>query len=58
MLQDTCITLFLLAELVAAQRANDADLFKRWLDGGIQELGEHAGDRASAELACTVHHQG
>ena len=42
MLQDTCITLFLLAELVAAQRANDPDLFKRWLYGGIQDLGEPA----------------
>ena len=42
MLQDTCITLFLLAELVEAQRANDPDLFKRWLYGGIQDLGEPA----------------
>ena len=39
MLQDTRITLFLLAELVAALRANDPDLFKRWLYGGIQDLG-------------------
>ena len=39
-------------------RANDPDLFKRWKYGGIQELGEHAGDGASAELACTVQHQG
>ena len=42
MLQDTRITLFLLAELVAARRANDPDLFKRWLCGGIQDLGEPA----------------
>ena len=42
MLQDTGITLFLLAELVAARRANDPDLFKRWLYGGIQDLGEPA----------------
>ena len=42
MLQDTRITLFLLAELVAARRVNDPDLFKRWLYGGIQDLGEHA----------------
>ena len=40
MLQDTGITLFLLAELVAARRANDPDLFKRWLYGGIEDLGE------------------
>ena len=40
--QDTRITLFLLAELVAAQRSNDPDLFKRWLYGGIQDLGEPA----------------
>ena len=42
MLQDTRITLFLIAELVAARRSNDPDLFKRWLDGGIQDLGETA----------------
>ena len=42
MLQDTRITLFLLAELVAALRANDPDTFKRWLYGGIQDLGEPA----------------
>jgi len=42
MLQDTRITLFLLAELVAALRAKDPDLFKRWLNGGIQDLGEPA----------------
>jgi len=42
MLQDTRITLFLLAELVAALRANDPDLFKRWLYGGIEDLGEPA----------------
>ena len=29
-------------ELVAAIRANAPDLFKRWLWGGIEELGEHA----------------
>ena len=38
--QDTRITLFLLAELVAALQANDPDPFKRWLYGGIQDLGE------------------
>ena len=42
MLQDKRITLFLLAELVAALRANDPDLFKRWLYGGIEDLGEPA----------------
>ena len=42
MLQDTRITLFLLAELVAALRANDPDLFKRWLYGGIEDLREPA----------------
>ena len=40
MLQDNRITLFLLAELVAARRANDPDLFKRWKYGGIEDLGE------------------
>ena len=42
MLQDTRITLFLLAELVAALRANDPDTFKRWLHDGIQDLGQAA----------------
>ena len=42
MLQDTRITLFLLAELVAARPANDPDLLKRWLYGGNQDLGEPA----------------
>ena len=42
MLQDTRITLFLLAELVAALRANDPDTFKRWLCGGVQDLGKPA----------------
>ena len=40
MLQDTRIALFLLEQLIAAHQANDSDLFKRWLYGGIQDLGE------------------
>ena len=40
--QDTRITLFLLAELVAALCANDPDTFKRWLYGGIEDLGDPA----------------
>ncbi len=40
--QDTRIALFLLGELVSALRANDPDLFKRWLSGGVQDLGEPA----------------
>ena len=40
--QDTHIALFSLAELVAAVQANDPDTFKRWLYGGIQDLGEPA----------------
>ena len=38
--QDTRIALFLLAELVAALQANAPVMFKRWLYGGIQDLGE------------------
>ena len=37
---DTRIALFLMGELVAALRANYSDLFKRWLYGGIEDLGE------------------
>ena len=40
--QDTRIALFLLAELVPALSANDPDTLKRWLYGGIQDLGEAA----------------
>ena len=40
MTSDTRIALSLLGELVAAPRANDSDLFKRWLSGGGQDLGE------------------
>ena len=40
MTRDIRISLFLMGELVAALRANDPDLFKRWLSGGVQDLGE------------------
>ena len=40
MTQDTLITLFLMGELVSALRANDPDLFRQWLSGGVQDLGE------------------
>ena len=33
MTRDTRIALFLMGELVAALRANDLDLFNRWLSG-------------------------
>ena len=39
---ETRIALFLMGELVAALRVNDPDLFKRWLHGGIEDLGEPA----------------
>ena len=42
MTRDTRIALFLMGELVAALRANDFDLFKRWLYSGIEDLGEPA----------------
>ena len=42
MTHDTRIALFLAWELVAALQANDPDLFKRWLYGGIEDLGEPA----------------
>ena len=42
MTRDTRIALFLMGELVAAIRASAPDLFKRWLYGGIQDLGEPA----------------
>ena len=42
MLQDTRIALFLLEQLIAALQANDSDTFKRWLCGGVQDLGKPA----------------
>ena len=36
---DKQIYLLLLSELVSALRANDSDTFRRWLSGGIQDLG-------------------
>ena len=36
MIHDTRIDWFLMGELVAAQRANDPDLFKSWLYGGLE----------------------
>jgi len=39
MLQDHRIALFLMGQLIAVLQANDLDLFKRWLYGGIQDLG-------------------
>ena len=29
-----------MGELVSALRANDPDLFRQWLSGGVQDLGE------------------
>ena len=42
MTQETRIALLLMGELVAALRANDPAAFKRWLYGGIQDLGKPA----------------
>jgi hypothetical protein len=42
MTHNTRIALFLMGELVTALRANDPYLFKRWLLGGVQDLGEPA----------------
>ena len=40
MTRDTRIALFLIGELLAALRANNSQLFRKWLVGGIQDLGE------------------
>ena len=42
MTQETRMALLLMGELVTALRANDHDTFKRWLYGGIQDLGKSA----------------
>ena len=42
MTEETRIALLLLGELVTALRANDPDTFKRWLAGGVEDLGRQA----------------
>ena len=42
MTNDTQMHLLLLSELVFALRDNDAGTFKRWVAGGIQDLGKPA----------------
>ena len=39
---ETQMHLLLLSELVSALRANDSDTFRKWLSGGIQDLGKPA----------------
>ena len=40
--EESLLALFLLNELVSALRANDPDTFKRWLRGGVEDLGKPA----------------
>ena len=42
MIHDNQMHLLLLSELVFALRANNPEMFKRWLAGGIQDLGKPA----------------
>ena len=42
MTHDTQMHLLLLSELVFARRVNNPVTFKRWLAGGIQDLGKPA----------------
>ena len=42
MTEESLLALFLLNELVSALRANDPDTFKRWLRGGLEDLGKPA----------------
>ena len=39
---ETHIALFLVVELLPALSANDPDTFKRWIAGGVVDLGEPA----------------
>ena len=50
MTHDTKMNLLLLSELVFALRANDPETFKRWLAGGIQDLGKPAIEELMIEL--------
>ena len=51
MARDTRIALFLMGELAAALRANDPDLFNRWLSGGLQPQAEATATEAAPEKA-------
>ena len=42
MTQETRIALLLMGELVTALRANDPDTFRRWIVGGMDDLGARA----------------
>ena len=42
MTHDTQMHLLLLSELVFALRDNDAETFKRWVAGGVHDLGKAA----------------
>ena len=46
---ETQMHLLLLSELVSALRANDSDPFRRWLSGGIQDLGPPAVEKLMLE---------
>ena len=46
--------LLLLSELVSALRANDSDTFRRWLSGGIQDLGRPAVEELRMNPLLTV----
>ena len=39
-IRNTRIALYPMGELVAASRTHEPDLLKRWLCGGVQDLGE------------------
>ena len=51
MTRDSRVALFRMGELVAALRANDPDLFKRWLSGGLQPQAEATATEAAPEKA-------
>ena len=65
MTRNTRIALFLIGELVASLGASDSGLCRRWLHGGIEDLGEPAGtdlllnslDPLLMDEGSTSHHQ-
>ena len=54
MTHDTQMHLLLLSELVFALRANDSEIFKRWLASGIQDLGKPAIEELMIEWLNTL----
>ena len=53
MTHDMNFALFLLGKLIAVQKANEPELFKRWLTGVAKDLGTRMVDLRLDYLTCS-----